>query len=111
MVSKRAHDRVLGRRPHSAVQERNPQLTQLASSQSLELLGGGLCFQNLGLLDQRTDDEALLARCSRATDPLVSHVALVSAEQTCPRKLATRRHLVNRRQVEVAVQAQCERAR
>ena len=60
-VAERAHDRVLFGRAHPPVQQSQAQTRQLARTQALVLLGGRLGLQDFGFLDQRTDDERLLA--------------------------------------------------
>ena len=57
---------------------------QLAGPQALVLLGGRLGLEHLRLLDQRTDDERLLALRRGAAHALVGQVAVVGAEQQRP---------------------------
>ena len=67
----------LALRAHLAVHEHDAVVLELAAAQALELGGGGLGLQRLGLLDQRADDERLAAGVELLADALVGAGALV----------------------------------
>ena len=110
-IAKRAHDCVLVGRPHAAVQQSQLQRSELAGSQPLVFFGRRFGLERLRLLHQRADDEGLLPARRGTSDALVGVVALVGSKEFGDGELAARRHLVDGRQVQVAEQAEVQRAR
>ena len=81
------------------------------AAQALELLRRRARRQRLRLLDERADDERLVSLLHLSANELVRLVAAVRRHPARLHRLASRRHLVDDRHVEVAVDGEGERAR
>ena len=80
--AERRHRLLLVGRPQLPVQEHDAEVAQLAGAQPLELGRRGARLEQLGLLDQRADDERLAPGAELLADALVGAGALRSLEQT-----------------------------
>ncbi len=93
---------------HAAVQERQAQLREHLRLQPLVLAGRGAGLDQVGILYQRADDEDLAAVGNLTPDEVISLVALGRRDQPGVDHLAARRHLVQHRHRQVAVERQLQ---
>ena len=92
---KRPHRLLLGRRSHLAVQERDAEVGELTVAQAFELSGGRARLEQLGLLDERADDERLASGPQLLAHPLIRALALAGrrGHERLDRLAATRKLL------------------
>ena len=96
---------------HAPVQQSHPEVGEYVRRKPLVFLKCRARLDNLGLLDERADHERLPALPHLATQLLVRGGAPVGGDQHRAHRLAARRHLVDNRRVEVAIDRERERPR
>ena len=111
VVGKGAHRRIFLVGLHAAVHQAQLELREDVLLQARVFFHRGLRFDLVGLFDQRADDERLPPFFDLRADERISALALGGQHDARLDRLAARRHLIDHREIEIAVEGQRQRAR